>query len=267
VTYRAAVAVFAAGILAAFALAGPAQANNTRVSISDFQWSNPNPHVDLGESVTWDWIGPDTQHSVTGQAPNATQWDSDPGSVRPHPLGDSFTVRFDDPGTYVFQCRLHTSVRGAVTVSNVPGDPNSDPGPQDPLNLDFEAPTVDEIFFTRDGEHASPGVIGPRGKGIRLSFQISEPASASADYYKIVKRGRKKHRRKVNLFRGYSEWNAHIGINTVLFAAKTPNFHPAPGRYIAFFRAEDKDHNATREFKLRFEIKAKKHKKKRKKKR
>jgi plastocyanin len=248
-----------AGLVAAL-VPGLAQANNTRVSISDFQWSNETPHIDLGESVTWDWIGPDTQHSVTGQPPNATQWDSDPGSVNPHPLGDSFTVRFNEPGVYVFQCRLHSSVRGTVTVSDVPGDPNSDPGPQAPLNLDFEAPTVDGFFFTKNGQDPAPGIIGPKGKGIGFRFSVSEQVAASADYYRLVRRGKGKRARTVRMFQGYSEWNAHIGFNNVRFAARTPNFQARPGKYLAFFRAEDKNHNASPDIKLRFEIKGKKKK-------
>jgi hypothetical protein len=60
------------GLLAPVIAVAPAQADSTRVSISNFEWSK-DPEIDLGESVTWDWIGPDTFHSVTGQAPNATQ--------------------------------------------------------------------------------------------------------------------------------------------------------------------------------------------------
>ena len=37
-----------------------AGAANTRVSISNFAWSN-EPGIDLGESVTWDWIGPEAR--------------------------------------------------------------------------------------------------------------------------------------------------------------------------------------------------------------
>ena len=69
-----------------------AGAANTRVSISNFAWSN-EPGIDLGESVTWDWIGPDTAHSVTGTGPGGVFIDSDPDSPFPDRLpGDTFTV-------------------------------------------------------------------------------------------------------------------------------------------------------------------------------
>ena len=35
-------------------MTSPAQALNTRVSIADFQWSNNELQVDLGETVTWE---------------------------------------------------------------------------------------------------------------------------------------------------------------------------------------------------------------------
>ena len=53
-------AALCAAVLVSLGASAPAQAANTRGSISDFQWSVKNPQIDLGESVTWDWIGPDT---------------------------------------------------------------------------------------------------------------------------------------------------------------------------------------------------------------
>ena len=57
-------------------------------------------NLDLGEHVTWYWTGPDTMHSVTGQPPNAGQWDSDPGSLPKHNIGDNYQLTFDQPGIY-----------------------------------------------------------------------------------------------------------------------------------------------------------------------
>ena len=213
-------AIGAAMLISVIAVA-PAQALSTRVAISDFQWSNKSPHVDLGESVTWDWIGPDTQHSVSGQPDNATQWDSDPVSVKPHPLGDTFTVTFDQPGEYLFMCKLHTSVRGTVTVSDRPGIPDSDPGLQAPLNLDFQPPYLTEVSLTNSK-------IGPKGKGTGLKFGISERGTTSADYYKLVKRGKGKKARTVRKFQGYSEWTNHVGYNNVKFGARNANFTANP---------------------------------------
>jgi plastocyanin len=262
--------VIAAASAACFA--APASANNTWVSISDFQWSDKNPHIDLGESVTWTWAGPDTAHSVTGRAPNdsafdpitttdASQWDSDAGTNEPNHLpGDEFKVTFDHPGTYLFSCKLHSVVRGEVTVSDVPADPASDPGPKPKINFDFESPHVDDYFFTADGFSPAAPVIGPRGRGIGFSFSLSEPATASADYYQLVRRGKGKKKRTVRIYRGYGEWNGHVGINLVGFARKSPNFKPVAGRYLAYFRAEDRVQNTTADIPLRFTVKGHKRK-------
>ncbi len=238
-----------AALMASVALVAPAQAGSTRVSISDFQWSK-NAEVDLGESVTWDWIGPDTLHSVSGEAPNATQWDSDPGRVEPHPLGDTFEVTFDQPGVYSFACKLHASVRGTVTVSSNPGNPNSDPGPQPPLNFDLIPPNYTGIFL-------KSSTMGYKGKGTGMSFGINEKSTVTVDYYRLVKKRKGKWKRK---FEGFAEWQAHVGNNTVNFGRRNEGFAAKPGRYVGLTYATDESSNSTPITKLKFKIKSKKKK-------
>jgi plastocyanin len=239
-----------AALILSAVLVAPAQAVNTRVSIENFQWSK-NAEVDLGESVTWDWIGPDTQHSVTGQPNNATQWDSDPGNVGPHPLGDTFTVTFDQPGVYNFVCKLHASVRGSVTVSGNPGEPGSDPGPQAPLNLDLIPPN-----FT--GAYLNQTSMGPKGNGTGMNFGINEKSTITVDYYELIKKRSGKWKRK---FAGYGEWNAHVGNNTINFAKRTENFAAKPARYVGLTYATDESVNSSPTSKLKFTINKKKKKK------
>lgn len=247
-------ALLACSALMALA-AGPAQAANTRVSIADFQWSK-NPQVDLGESVTWDWIGPDTMHSVTGQPDNASQWDSDPDESMPqHSLGDSYTVTFSQPGSYEFICKMHSSVRGTVTVSSTPGDPNSDPGPQAALSLDFEQPFIDNVRLNNL-------ILGPKGRGTLLNFDSSEAGTASVDYYRLVRRGKGRKKRTVRRFAGYSEGSVHVGQNQIRFANRGSNFKPVAGNYLAFLRVDDLSANASPDFPLQFKIKGKKKQKK-----
>lgn len=245
------------GIAALFGVlfATPASADNTRVSISDFKWSK-EPTVDLGESVTWDWIGPDLQHSVTGQAPNATQWDSAPGIASPRQnLGDSFKVTFDQPGEYLFVCKLHPqAVRGTVTVTGNPGDPNSDPGPQDPLRFDLDPPQAEMLRLDNT-------VLGPKGNGTKLNLEVSEKGITSIDYYRLVKQRHGKKTRQVRRFAGYHERNIHIGINSVRFANRDSTFKPKAGKYVAIVRVDDETGNSSPEFTLPFEIKGKKKKK------
>jgi hypothetical protein len=55
--------VAAALLVVALALgATSASAANRRVAIGHYQWSIPQLHVNLGEHVTWYWVGPDTLH-------------------------------------------------------------------------------------------------------------------------------------------------------------------------------------------------------------
>ncbi len=234
-------------------MVAPAQAGSTRISISDFQWSK-NAEVDLGESVTWDWIGPDTQHSVSGEAPNATQWDSDPGSVNAHPLGDTFKVTFDQPGVYNFFCKLHASVRGSVTVSSNPGDPDSDPGPQAPLNLDLIPPNFTGIFLNQPS-------VGPNGKGTGMNFGINEKSTITVDYYKLIKRGKGSRARWKRKFAGFGEWGSHVGNNTINFAKRTAKFGARPSRYVGFTYATDESSNSTSITKVKFKINGKKKRK------
>ena len=110
-------AALGAGLAATTLLcAASARAANHRVAIGHYQWSMPEVHLDLGEHVTWYWVGPDTMHSVTGASDNDSDLDSGSGVNTPnHRLGDTFRLTFNHPGTYGFQCKLHPGVRGVST--------------------------------------------------------------------------------------------------------------------------------------------------------
>jgi plastocyanin len=221
-----------AAAAATLCLAPPAAAQNTRVSISNFEWSNKQVHIDLGEKVTWDWLGPDLAHSVTGLSANALGWDSDPTTDAPsHRPGDSYTVQFTQPGTYAFQCKLHSFVRGEVVVSSNPGDPNSDPGPQAPLNIDIVKPTLGGVKLRRATIH------GTRGTGMKA--EINERGTLDAEYYRINSRGKR-------VFNGFATWKAFIGINHLTLAARGKHFKARPGRYRAVLRTSDEAANASK---------------------
>lgn len=218
------VAVAAAVLL----LPAPAGAANRRVSISDYRWSLPEIEVDLGEHVTWYWVGPDLMHTVTGSSASAAGIDSDPGVSLPrHDLGDSFQLTFDTPGTYAFQCKLHSSVGGIVTVSATPGDPVAEPDPVPESNFDVRRPTLTEL---RLRSHR----IGPRGTGLR--FALDERALVDAEYY-VLRRGAPRR------YVGFDQWRGHIGFNEVRFGARAKHFKARPGRYLTLIRATDPDGN------------------------
>lgn len=230
----------ATAIALALVLPSSAGAVNTRVSIFNYAWSQPEVHVDLGEKVTWDWLGPDLAHSVTGISPNDLQWDSDPGTDAPaHRAGDTYTLQFTQPGEYFFRCKLHAAVRGEVIVSDVPGDPNSDPGPQPPLNLDLKAPTLGSMTL------AKQQVRG--GNGIGFSAQISERGSLDAEYYRFNSKGRR-------VYNGFKTWPAFIGVNHLRLGARWKHFRARPGRYQVVLRATDEAANESKPLRKRFTI-------------
>ena len=165
---RRAAFIAAAVFAVALALTPAASASNRRISISNYQWSNPSIQLDLGEHVTWYWVGPDTIHSVTGESPNALQWDSDAGIGLPHhKIGDSYRIDFDNPGTYDLVCKLHSTVRGTVTVSDTPGDPASEQDPVPKSQVDLRPPKMRQICARQepDPRPRRPTLVRPRRPG------------------------------------------------------------------------------------------------------
>ena len=228
-----------AWLVALVAVAG-AEAANRRISISDYRWSDDEIEIDLGEHVTWYWVGPDTVHSVTGDSPSSAAIDSDPGNNFPnHPVGDSFQVGFDEPGSYDFDCKLHNSVRGTITVSNLPGDPSAEPDPVPANRVDRAGPRLREIALDSRTVHR---------RGARLGFALDEAAKVYADYYRVDRHGRR-------TYAGYELWrNRFIGYNDVRFAAAGKHFDADRGRYEARIWAADELDNTSKRRKVRFEI-------------
>jgi len=221
---------------AALLCAATAGAANRRVSIGNYQWSLPQINLDLGEHVIWYWVGPDTMHSVTGSDSGI---DSDRGINTPnHPLGDTFRVTFNHPGTYRFQCKLHPGVRGSVNVSSNPGDPNAEVDPVPKINFDLTPPYVSELKLRsrRFGR-----------RGTTLHFGIDETSKIDAEYYSM------RHGHRAG-FAGWHAWRAHVGYNDVRFAGRSKHFRARPGRYLAVIRATDTSNNTARKLTRRFRI-------------
>jgi plastocyanin len=228
----------AIALLALLASAGVAEAANRRVAISDYRWSSEDVRIDLGEHVTWYWTGPDTMHSVTGDSPSSAGLDSDSGKNIPdHPVGDTFRLSFGQPGTYSFTCKLHSSVRGTVTVSDVAGDPLAEPDPVPPNRVDLRAPHPRNL---RLAQHRFSG------RGTQLRFDLGERGKLDADYYRLNRHGR--------TFAGWARWSAYVGENEIRFGSRGKHFDAAPGRYVAELRTTDRSHNTGKPRRARFEI-------------
>jgi plastocyanin len=213
-------------------LAPNALASNIRVSISNYAWAPEQVHIDLDEKVTWDWLGPDLAHSVTGTSANARQWDSDPDTDAPyHRPGFSYTIQFTQPGAYSFVCKLHPFVRGEVVVSSNPGDLNSDPGPQAPLKIDVKKPTLRKVMLERTRFSGA--------KGVGMSAKISERGTLEAEYYRTAAKGKR-------TYSGYAEWKVSAGVNRLELGARWKHFKAAPGHYEAVLRANDRAANTSK---------------------
>jgi plastocyanin len=233
-------AALGAGLVAtALLCAGSARAANHRVAIGNYQWSMPQVHLGLGEHVTWYWVGPDTMHSVTGVSGNDRGLDSDRGINTPnHPLGDTFQLTFNHPGTYSFQCKLHPGVRGTIYVSSKPGDPDTEVDPVPKINFDLTPPHVSELKLR---SHTLSR------QGTTLHFGIDETSKLDAEYYAM------RHGHRAG-FAGWHVWHAHVGYNDVRFAGRSKHFHARPGRYMAVIRAADTSNNTARKSVRRFRI-------------
>ena len=226
-------------VLLATALLLPALADaaNRRISISDYHWSDDDVKLDLGEHVTWYWTGPDTMHSITGQPPNATQWDSDPGTLPQHDIGDNFQLSFDKPGVYRFQCKIHSLVRGTVTVSDTPGNPDAEPDPVPKSNVDTKPPKMRNLSL--------PAKFGPRGAP--LKYSLNERGKLDAEYYRLSRKGKKR-------FAGYATYKSYVGYNRARIGKRKPHFKPKPGRYLVELRVTDESNNSSKAKKRHFRI-------------
>ena len=234
-------AALAAGLVlvGGLAIAPGAEAANRRISISNYQWSNEDVQVDLGEHVTWYWVGPDIVHSVTGDSPNSLGLDSDPGNNLPqHPVGDTFELSFDQPGTYSFRCKLHSSVRGTVTVSSTPGDPQAEPDPVPANKVDLKAPKIRDLALAGNPL---------RGRGGQLRFALGERSKIDADYYRLRRHGPR-------TYAGWDRWSAYVGYNEIRFGGRGKHFDAEPGRYLALLRATDRQNNTGKPRSVRFAI-------------
>src|SRR5215212_1360060 len=91
-----------------FAPTAGAQGETMTVSIKNFAFDPPNVTVAPGTTVTW--VNNDqVPHTATA---NDGAFDS--GTLQP---GQSYSFKFDKPGTYAYHCNIHPYMTATVTVS------------------------------------------------------------------------------------------------------------------------------------------------------
>jgi plastocyanin len=193
----------------------PGHANQT-VVVADTSYTPSAIDVTEGDVVDWRWNGPDTNHSVTADAGQAEQFDSDKGKgalAVEHRIGETFTYYFGKPGTYAYHCKVHSSMRGTVVVSPA-------------ARTDQAAPRISRVRARI------------RGKRVRFSFRADEPVSVLA---KVRRRGATRVARSSFQFAGAGA--AHVGMKLAGLAR---------GRYAATLHFEDDSGNAAADVVVRF---------------
>jgi hypothetical protein len=118
-----------------------APASNASVSIGSFFFSPSDVSINVGDTVTWNWVG--GSHSTTS---DAGAWDSSVMS------SGSFQMAFGNSGSFPYHCTPHSSfMRGSVTVlgGNTPptiaitGPANNDVFPSGPTDITVSATAAD----------------------------------------------------------------------------------------------------------------------------
>lgn len=182
------------------AFAVPSHAATVQVNIGNNAFAPAEITITEGDSVTWTWVGPDTNHSTTSrtvEGPDSqTSWDSDPGNPFPnHQVGDKFSAGFTIEGEYSYFCKTHSFMTGKITVlpnkNNPLGPPQDVKGPQfGTLQIQLKQR---RIKFLLD-EPAK--VVGKMRGPIRKTLKVN--AKAGPNYLKLPKK-LKKGRYGVNM--------------------------------------------------------------------
>jgi plastocyanin len=157
-------------VLAALA-ASAAPASAADVTIQNFSFNPGEVTIAQGDTGTWHYAGPDTNHSVTADSGQADSWDSDPGGAptsADHPPTTTYARRFDVAGTFTYHCQVHSSMHGKVTVTGA-GEPAPAPAP------DTTAPTVTRVSAT-GGRQCRRGARRCRSKPTVVRLKLSEDA-------------------------------------------------------------------------------------------
>jgi plastocyanin len=94
--------------LVLFAPTAGAQGKTTTVSIKNFAFNPPNATVAPGTPVTW------VNNDQVSHTATANDGAFDSGTLQP---GQSYSFKFDKPGTYAYHCEIHPYMTATVTVS------------------------------------------------------------------------------------------------------------------------------------------------------
>jgi plastocyanin len=98
------------------------------VDIANYTFSPSTITVKTGDTVAWNWTGPDLNHSVTSTGATTPSFDSHLGladnQITGAPAG-GFSRTFATVGTYTYVCRIHTNMTGTINVTAPPATPDT----------------------------------------------------------------------------------------------------------------------------------------------
>jgi len=127
----------------------PPQAPSARpavpVTIANFQFRPPTLNISVGDTVTWT-NNDSTTHTATA---DNSAWDS--GRLAP---GQSYSMIFNNPGSFTYHCSIHPNMRGSIVVSA--GAPSGQYNP----NTYSPNPYGEGPFYNSPGEYG-PNVPPP----------------------------------------------------------------------------------------------------------
>jgi len=103
----AALAVAGAALIPTAAFGGARAASSHIVTLKDIAFHPGTVSIKKGESITWEWRDGSTEHNVTFQGFHS--------KTQSH---GSYTVRFDQRGTFNYKCTIHASegMKGKIVV-------------------------------------------------------------------------------------------------------------------------------------------------------
>jgi plastocyanin len=103
------------------AAAAPAGAAEVTVKVDDDFFDPFAVQIAPGDTVVWEWVGLEGDHSVTTEDGQIESFDSDPGNNEPvHPAGsEPFRYTFNEEGRVTYLCKTHPlTMSGSVTIGN-----------------------------------------------------------------------------------------------------------------------------------------------------
>jgi plastocyanin len=198
------------------------------VSIKNFAYNPQVTQAAQGDTVIWFWDGDDRNHSVTADAGQAEQFDSDPNgppSQSTHQPSEGFQHQFTQVGTFTYYCKVHPTMKGRVEVQPLSGVAPPDSTP----------PAISRVtakpakFCTKKSHHCTR-------KGTVLTFTLGEQADLLVEIRR--RRGKKAYGKVVDALDPIGA----VGTNKV----KVSGAHLKPGTYRISVIATDASGNSSK---------------------